>query len=69
MLGRSAKTPSCRTYSTRPKNCTTFPIDERDLEDRNIINPFEPCGFSFGPTEDESEPDTSERNAETVLHE
>jgi hypothetical protein len=26
-----------------------FPIDERDLRDRDIISPDHPCGFSFVP--------------------
>jgi len=25
-----------------------FPIDERDLRDRDIVSPDHPCGFSFG---------------------
>jgi hypothetical protein len=47
VLGMAEKTPSCGIYQRRPGNCTTFPIDERDLHDRNIMNPWEPCGFSF----------------------
>jgi hypothetical protein len=39
--------PLCGIYRKRPSNCTSFPIDERDLRDRNIVNPWEPCGFSF----------------------
>lgn len=69
MLKWSEQTPSCRIYSHRMKNCTTFPIDERDLEDRDIISPSEPCGFSFRSKEDNSEPEVNERKAETVLHE
>jgi len=43
--------PLCRIYQRRPSNCTTFPIDERDLRDRNIVNPWEPCGFQFSRRE------------------
>ena len=47
LLGWVKRLPVCGIYLRRPKNCTTFPIDERDLKDRNIVNPWEPCGFSF----------------------
>jgi hypothetical protein len=39
--------PVCRYYTRRPRNCTVFPIDERDIRDRDIVNPYEPCGFTF----------------------
>jgi Fe-S-cluster containining protein len=48
-LHRFSRLPVCRIYSSRPANCTTFPIDERDLKDRDLVNPREPCGFSFLP--------------------
>lgn len=47
LLSWASRLPLCGIYSGRPKNCTTFPIDERDLRDRNIVNPWESCGFSF----------------------
>lgn len=37
----------CRGYSTRPANCRSFPIDEADIKDRNIIMPNTPCGYYF----------------------
>ena len=28
-------------------NCRLFPIDERDLRDRDLVAPGAPCGFHF----------------------
>lgn len=37
---------TCRLYNLyRPPNCCTFPIDARDLADRNLVAPGTPCGF------------------------
>jgi len=37
---------ACRLYGRyRPPNCRNFPIDPRDLADRDIILPERPCGF------------------------
>ena len=41
--------PTCRINSVKPKVCRMFPIDERDLRDRDIVSPHVPCGFSFVP--------------------
>lgn len=39
---------SCRIYSFyRLPNCCTFPIDARDLAERDLVAPHTPCGFSF----------------------
>lgn len=39
---------SCRLYAQRrPPNCRTFPIDHRDLADRDLISPNTSCGFSW----------------------
>ncbi len=46
------RTPTCRIYEHRPRSCTTFPIDERDLRDRDILFPETACGFSFVRPED-----------------
>ena len=51
--------PTCRINSVKPKVCRMFPIDERDLRDRDIVSPGVPCGYSFvplGPGERESLP-------------
>ena len=38
----------CRFYGKhRPPNCRNFPIDERDLADRDLIAPHQRCGFHF----------------------
>jgi len=41
--------PLCRTHNAfRMPNCIIFPIDERDIADRNLIAPPEtPCGYTF----------------------
>ena len=41
--------PACRIHRYRPRVCRKFPIDERDIRDRNIVSPDHPCGFSFAP--------------------
>jgi hypothetical protein len=28
-------------------NCRVFPLDERDLAERDMIMPGQPCGFYF----------------------
>lgn len=41
---------SCRLYKLyRLPNCCTFPIDARDLADRNLVAPDIPCGY-FWPS-------------------
>ncbi|MBI3272777.1 MAG: hypothetical protein HYZ53_27570 [Planctomycetes bacterium] len=45
----------CKIYSVRPMACRFFPIDERDLEDRNLVLPNVPCGFYFAPREKAAE--------------
>ena len=42
----------CRIQAHKPSVCKLFPIDERDLRDRDIISPDAPCGFSFLPPEE-----------------
>lgn len=39
----------CGIHERKPKVCRLFPIDERDLRDRDIISPTAPCGYSFTP--------------------
>lgn len=41
---------SCRIHQDRPINCRIFPLDQRDIQDRNLLVPpgqYRPCGFSF----------------------
>ena len=42
----------CSIHDYKPKVCHLFPIDERDLKERDIISPDAPCGFSFIPLEE-----------------
>lgn len=39
----------CRIYAKRPVNCRIFPMDARDLTDRDLMLPSRSCGFSFAP--------------------
>jgi hypothetical protein len=36
-------------------NCRVFPIDERDLADRDLVLPDRECGFSFARAGSERE--------------
>ena len=47
----------CDKYDgKRPLNCQTFPIDERDIADRDLVAPDTPCGFSFVPPDGQDPP-------------
>jgi len=37
----------CRIYSHRPTICRVFPIDEKDLVERDAVMPKTRCGFTF----------------------
>jgi hypothetical protein len=39
--------PKCLIYNDRPGVCGLFPLDEKDLKDRDIVMPDKPCGFYF----------------------
>lgn len=39
--------PGCTIYARRPRNCRVFPLDERDIADRDLVMPDEPCGYHF----------------------
>lgn len=48
--------PACRIYARfRPPNCSMFPIDHRDLADRDLVAPNEPCGYSWARAEEGNE--------------
>jgi hypothetical protein len=49
LLDQRSDPVRCSIHEIKPRNCTLFPIDERDLRDRDIIAPDSPCGFSFLP--------------------
>jgi hypothetical protein len=41
---------ACRRYlKYRTLNCRNFPIDERDLAERNLVFPHTSCGYRFLP--------------------
>ena len=58
--------PICRHYRRRPRNCTIFPIDERDIRDRDIVDPHEACGFTFLSREEARESSEKQKHAEIV---
>ncbi len=38
----------CNKYDGRRSlNCQNFPLDERDLAERNLVAPHVPCGYRF----------------------
>ena len=39
----------CSIHESKPAVCKIFPIDERDLHDRDLVMPGRRCGFSFVP--------------------
>jgi len=42
----------CNTYEKRPLNCRQFPIDNRDIMERNFVRGVSvPCGFRFSSDE------------------
>lgn len=48
-LDTAGGTAACTIYPGRGPNCSLFPIDERDLRDRDRVTPETPCGFRFIP--------------------
>ncbi len=52
LLDRRSNPVRCNVHEVKPRVCRLFPIDERDLRDRDIISPDVPCGFSFMPREE-----------------
>ena len=52
LLDQRATPVRCTIHEYKPKVCRLFPIDERDLRDRDLIAPDTPCGFSFIPREE-----------------
>jgi hypothetical protein len=39
--------PKCLIYNDRPGVCSLFPLDEKDLRERNIVMPGTKCGYYF----------------------
>jgi hypothetical protein len=44
--GFDKETKNCTIYPYRPQVCRDFPITARDIEDRNLVNPDQGCGFT-----------------------
>lgn len=38
---------TCTIHMRRSYNCRIFPVNERDLKDRDIVSPETRCGFHF----------------------
>jgi len=38
---------TCLIHALRPANCRIFPVDPQDLEERDLLAPERPCGYSF----------------------
>ena len=43
-------TPKCLVYNDRPGVCGLFPLDAKDLRERNMVMPERECGFTFADT-------------------
>jgi len=37
----------CKFYDARTKVCKTFPISQKDIDDRDLVMPDRKCGFHF----------------------
>lgn len=37
----------CIIHEKRPPNCRIFPMDLRDIRDRDLIMPHKPCAYTF----------------------
>ncbi|MEW6026396.1 MAG: hypothetical protein AB1599_03755 [Planctomycetota bacterium] len=37
----------CKIYDLRSTVCRTFPINHKDIKDRDLIKPLQKCGFHF----------------------
>jgi len=52
-LGHDEGMAVCAAYGQdRPPNCGSFPIDARDLADRDLIEARVPCGYYWLPAEE-----------------
>ena len=60
-LRHTGDVTECRFHKQRPLNCRLFPIDERDLADRDIVAPHSRCGYGFNGKPDSTETAADER--------
>jgi len=49
-LDESGEITRCRIYGLPIPNCKMFPVDERDIRDRNLVMPDSTCGYYFDST-------------------
>ncbi len=54
-LDESGDIARCRIYGLPIPNCRMFPIDERDIADRDLVMPHVKCGFYFKQDGDDGE--------------
>lgn len=48
--------PKCLVYNDRPGVCGLFPLDEKDLRERDIVSPDKKCGFWFEDAKPDAAP-------------
>ena len=41
------ETRLCGVHEMKPAVCRTFPLDARDIADRNLVSPSPRCGYRF----------------------
>ena len=70
LLDRRSEPVGCSIHETKPTVCRIFPIDERDLRDRDILSPDTPCGYSFVPRDrfETGHPTPSAGTADGIRH-
>ncbi len=51
--------PACRIHKTKPRLCRIFPVDERDLRDRDLVANNIPCGYFFNECKTSRAPDST----------
>ncbi len=52
--------PKCLVYNDRPGVCGIFPLDPKDLAERNIVMPEKACGFTFADTPKDNDKEVME---------
>ncbi len=69
LLDQKPQPVRCTIHEIKPRVCRLFPIDERDLRDRDIVSPDTRCGFSFVAREEFlARGEAAVRDAEVRVH-
>lgn len=50
--------PKCLIYNDRPGVCGLFPLDEKDLRERDIVMPGTKCGYWFDGAQKDIRPES-----------